>query len=70
MFLRLLQDEKMRTVLRDKYGLTQMAFYEIAAKPILFEETVTKTPASLQPFVAPIKKGRPGILSWLRRRFI
>lgn len=67
MFMRLLQDEKMRRVLREKYNLTQMAFYEIAAKPILFEETAA--PSIPQSVIVPTKKHLPGFLSWLRRRF-
>lgn len=68
MFLRLLQDEKMRGVLRESYNLTQTAFYEIAAKPILFEETgVSESP---QPIFIATRKRRSRLLSWLRRRFI
>ena len=66
-FLSLLQDEKMRGVLRDRYGLTQMSFYEITAKPIIYEETVYK--ASPPAFAPPKGKSRPHFLSWLRRRF-
>lgn len=77
MFLRLLQDEKMRSVLRDKYELTQISFYEIAAKPIIYEETVFSSTSQPVPTVtasttvaAPVMKSRSRFLSWLRRRFI
>lgn len=70
MFLRLLQDEKMREVLREKYDLSQMAFYEIAAKPILYEDAGVVSPSSTLSIIAPMKKHRSGFLSWLRRRFI
>lgn len=68
MFLRLLQDEKMRRVLRERYNLTQTSFYEIAAKPILYEEM--NHPTSPEPVAAPVAKQRSRFLSWLRRRFI
>lgn len=68
MFLRLLQDERMRKVMRDRYNLTQMNFYEITANPILFEESAA-SPTTLPVFM-PNKKHRLGLLSWLRRRFI
>lgn len=67
MFLRLLQDEKMRGVLRENYNLTQTSFYKIAAKPILFEETIHSI--SPEPVCDPVKKQRSRFLSWLRRRF-
>lgn len=68
MFLRLLKDEKMRGVLRDRYNLTQMSLYELTAKPILFEgNSYTPTP---QTIITPIKKRISPFLSWLRRRFI
>ena len=68
MFLRLLQDEKMCGVLRDKYDLTQTSFYDIAAKPILYEEPVhSLLPQSV---IMPSRKRISKLLSWLRRRFI
>ena len=68
MFLHLLQDEKMRKVLRDRYNLTQIDFYELAAKPILYEETAFSSAS--QPVIIPTGKRKPQFLSWLRRRFI
>lgn len=68
MFLRLLQDEKMRGVMRDKYNLTQIDFYELAAKPILYEEpTHALLPQSV---IVPTRKRISKLLRWLRRRFI
>ncbi len=68
MFLRLLQDEKMRNVLRDSYNLTQTSLYEFTHKPILFEGTSSIT--TQQTIIKPTGKRISPILRWLRRRFI
>lgn len=68
MFLRLLQDETMRNVMRGSYNLTQTSLYELTTKPILFEET-NYLPAR-QSMITPIKKRLSPFLSWLRRRFL
>lgn len=67
-FIGMLQDERMRQVLREKYDMTQLLLYQITGKPMIYEESPKAyTPASTS--VQHVSQFRR-LLSWVRRRFL
>jgi len=67
-FIGMLQDEKMRVLLREKYNMTQLLLYQITGKPMLYEEN---TQASIpKEMIIPKTKKIRRLLSWLKRRFV
>lgn len=67
-FIGMLQDEKMRDLLREKYNMTQLLLYQITGKPMLYED-VASTYNPTEVIIPKTKKVRP-LLSWLKRRFV
>jgi glycosyltransferase involved in cell wall biosynthesis len=55
-FIDLLQNDRTREILKDKYGFTQMDFYELSATPIFYEGNAISSLSIKEIFLALVKK--------------